>query len=166
MRVKESLVVSSMDHILRQGLRFLTNILLTRLLIPEAFGMMAIVSIVLQCVNCFSDFGFHTSIIQHKDGESRHFVDTVWTYQVVRGFFLSMVTFLIAGPIGSFYNEALLSDLLRAISLVPLINGFSSMSLMICRRQLRLIGLSIIEQVSYILSVIFMLWYSYIYRDV
>ena len=45
-------------------LRLLSNLLLTRLLFPEVFGLMAIVQVFLGGLQMFSDIGLKTSIIQ------------------------------------------------------------------------------------------------------
>jgi O-antigen/teichoic acid export membrane protein len=71
-----------------QALRFLGNLILTRLLFGEAFGLMALVNVFLQGLQLFSDDGIGPSILPHARGADRRFLDTAWTMQVVRGFVL------------------------------------------------------------------------------
>src|SRR5687767_10200117 len=47
-----------------QLLRFAGNLILTRLLVPEAFGLMALINALLQGLQLFSDIGIGPSIIQ------------------------------------------------------------------------------------------------------
>ena len=55
------------------------------LLFPEAFGIMALVSVVLVGLAMFSDVGIGPAISQHKRGDDAAFLDTAWTINVVRG---------------------------------------------------------------------------------
>ena len=49
-----------------RGLRFASNIILTRILFPEAFGMMVLVQAIIYGLEMFSDTGVNASIIQSK----------------------------------------------------------------------------------------------------
>src|SRR6056297_1188757 len=84
-------------------LRLVSNLALTRLLFPEAFGIMAIVQVVLVGVAMFSDFGIKGSIVQDERGDDPDFLNTAWTFQILRGFVLGTVVLLAAGPIADFY---------------------------------------------------------------
>src|SRR4051812_6290963 len=65
-----------------QALRFAGNLVLTRLLMPEAFGLMVLVNTFLMGLALFSDIGVGTSVIQNKRGDERAFLDTAWTISV------------------------------------------------------------------------------------
>ena len=71
-----------------QAIRLASNIVLTRLLFPEAFGLMAIVNVWIYGLQMMSDVGLGASIIQNKRGDEPAFLNTVWTMQVFRGFAL------------------------------------------------------------------------------
>ena len=68
-----------------QLIRLASNLILTRLLFPEAFGMMALTMVFLQGLQMFSDVGVAPAIQQSKRGDDADFLDTAWTIQVVRG---------------------------------------------------------------------------------
>lgn len=121
-----------------RALRLLSNLVLTRLLFPEAFGLMALVGVVLGGIEMFSDLGLRASIVQDKRGDDPAFLNTAWTIQIFRGFVLGAVVFLLAEPMAAFYEAPLLADLLRVSALVPIINGFVSVNLMQAGRHLRL----------------------------
>jgi O-antigen/teichoic acid export membrane protein len=63
-------------HVAGEGLRLLSNLLLTRLLFPEAFGLMAIATAVLQGARMLSDVGIRGSIVQHERGAEPAFTNT------------------------------------------------------------------------------------------
>ena len=62
-----------------QVLRLASNLILTRLLFPEAFGVMAMVSVFLMGLAMFSDVGVGPAIMQSKRGDDRDFLNTAWT---------------------------------------------------------------------------------------
>jgi len=59
-----------------QLLRFLSNLALTRLLAPEAFGLMTLVTTFMQGLRMFSDLGIGPSVIQSPRGEEPTFLQT------------------------------------------------------------------------------------------
>ena len=87
-----------------QALRLASNLILTRILFPEAFGLMALVTVVTVGLSLFSDVGIGPSIAQNKRGDDPAFLDTAWTIQVIRGFGLWALTALLAWPAAAFYG--------------------------------------------------------------
>lgn len=108
-----------------QVLRLASNLILTRLLFPEAFGLMALVSVVLVGLQMFSDAGIGPSIAQSPRGDDPEFLDTAWTAQVLRGVILWLVTLGLAGPVAALYDAPDLARLLPVAGLTLLIAGFN-----------------------------------------
>ncbi len=106
-----------------QALRLASNLILTRLLFPEAFGLMSLVWVFLQGMANLSDMGVSQSILQSKRGEDRAFLDTAWTIQVMRGVFLLALTWALAAPAAVFYDAPELADILPVVGLTLLIMG-------------------------------------------
>src|SRR6187551_2992594 len=78
-------------HLIVQVLRMGGQIVLTRLVPQEAFGLMAIVHTFRAAVDLFSDIGIGPSIIQNPRGDEPRFLDTAWTLQLLRGTGLFLV---------------------------------------------------------------------------
>ena len=112
-----------------QSLRFGSNLILTRLLVPELFGLMALVNVFITGLNLFSDIGIRPSIIQNKRGDDPDFLNTAWTIQVIRGFGLWLGCLLITLPVAKFYGEPRLLWLIPIVGLNTIISGFNSTSL-------------------------------------
>jgi len=143
-------------------LRLTSNLVLTRLLFPEAFGIMAIVQVVLTGVAMFSDFGIKGSIVQDERGDDPDFLNTAWTFQILRGFVLGTVVLLAAEPIADFYETPILADLLMVAAIVPVIQGFASTRLATASRKLfigRMVGLHLGAQFTGILVMIALAWW-------
>lgn len=124
-------------------LRLASNIILARLLFPEAFGLMALVQVVIAGAALFSDLGFRGAIVQHKRGEEPAFLDTAWTLQILRGVLLMVIVMAVAGPAARFYEEPQLESLLFIAAFVPLIGGFESTKVLTADRKLQIERLTI-----------------------
>jgi O-antigen/teichoic acid export membrane protein len=73
---------------LTQGMRFAGNVVLTRLLFPEAFGLMALAQSVLVGLTMLSDAGTDQFIIQNRQGHIQRFTNVAFTMQSLRGIFI------------------------------------------------------------------------------
>lgn len=128
-----------------QILRFGSNLVLTRLLFPELFGLMAIVNVFLTGLHLFSDLGLNASIIQSKRGDDPVFLNTAWTLSIIRGAVLWLCCLGIAYPAAQFYHEPRLLWLLPLVGLSTLVGGFCSTSLSTLNRHLALKQISLYE---------------------
>ena len=66
-------------------IRLLSNLILTRLLFPEAFGTVAAATALVAGLSLVSDFGIHAVIIQSPRGEQVAFLQSAWVFQLFRG---------------------------------------------------------------------------------
>ena len=115
---------------LSQPLRFGGNLLLTHLLFPHLFGLMALVYVFITGVNSLSDIGLLPSIIQNKRGDDPNFLNTAWTMQAIRGIGLWCCCLLVTLPVANFYEEPMLLWLLPVVGLNTAISGFNSTALL------------------------------------
>lgn len=128
-----------------QVLRFGNNLILARLLVPDLFGLMALVNVFIIGLHLFSDIGIGQSIIQNKRGDDPVFLHTAWTMQVIRGAILWIGAIGIAHPISVLYKEPQLQMLIPVVGLSTLINGFNSTSMYTLNRQIALGKLAVFE---------------------
>jgi O-antigen/teichoic acid export membrane protein len=149
-----------------QGLRLVSNLILTRLLFPEAFGMMALINVFLQGLQMFSDIGIGPSLIQNKRGEDPHFVNTAWTLQVIRGVALWICGSLLAWPFAWFYENPELVGMVQASCLISLIMGFRSTAFFIQNRKLNLARNVIIELATGAIGIVVMVVWALFHRSV
>lgn len=129
-----------------------SNLVLTRLLYPEAFGMMALANVVLIGLQMFSDVGIKPAIIQSPRGEEEEFLNTGWTIQVVRGFILWGVSCLIAYPASLLYDNAVLFPLICCLGATAAINGFASIALATSEKRLMVRRLTVVQLAGQVAS--------------
>jgi O-antigen/teichoic acid export membrane protein len=141
-------------HAAAQLIRLASSVVLTRLLFPEAFGIMSLVWMVMYGLEMLSDVGLGPAIIRDKRGDDPDFLNTVWTVQLVRGAALSAVACVIAWPLATFYNEPLLVQLIPVAGLTALISGFGATALHTARRQMAFARLTLLELGSQIAAFI------------
>lgn len=108
-----------------RSLRLVSNLILTRLLTPEIFGLAAIVSALMQGITMFTDIGVRGKMIEDKRSNEPFFYNTIWTYGFIRSWVLFAILCLIAYPVSLAYGEP---DLLWVIPIVATTLIFTSFS--------------------------------------
>lgn len=144
-----------------QAMRLASNLILTRLLFPEAFGLMALVTVFIVGLTMFSDMGTHPAILQHRRGDDPAFLDTAFTLQVARGCVLWLASAAIALPVSAFYGQPELMWLLPVAGISLFIHGLEPTKVDTAARHLqlgRLTTLDLVSQAIGILSMITLAW--------
>ena len=160
-------VSMSMTNMMGQNvLRLVSNLILTRLLVPEAFGLMAIVGVFTTGMQMFTDLGIKASIIQSKRGDEPAFLNTAWTMQIIRGIILALGCVILAYPAALMYDEPMLLGLMAATGLNPLVSGFVTTKVGTERRKLHLSRVVSIQLLSQAISIVLMAVLAYYYRSV
>ncbi len=122
----------------QQFLRLASNLILTRLMFPEAFGLMALIQTFMVGLQMFSDIGIGPSIIQNRRGEDPDFLNTAWTIQIIRGTILWLLSCALAWPLARFYDEPQIFWLMPVVGLSALITGFRSTKNAVANRNMQL----------------------------
>ena len=144
-----------------QLMRLISNLILARLLFPEAFGLMALVSVVTVGLMMFSDVGIGPAIAQNKRGDDPEFLNTAWTIQVIRGFLLWGGACLLAWPMAQFYGAPELVLYLPIAGISLALAGFNPTRIETAHRHLivgRLTALDLLSQFIGIASMILLAW--------
>lgn len=121
-----------------QALRLAANLILARLLFPEAFGLMALVTVAVVGLQMLSDTGVGPSIARSPRGDDPAFLDTAFTLQVLRGLLLWAIAALLAGTMARAYDAPELAALLPVAALSLAIAGFNPTRIETAHRHLLL----------------------------
>src|SRR5262245_43984895 len=156
-----------------QALRFGSNLIMTRLLVPEMFGVMAIATIVMVGLAMSADVGLRQSIVQSQRGTDPAFLNTAWVLQILRGLVLwaialsiSITIFLAARagmlPPGSVYSNPSLPWVIAVLSFGAVISGFESTKMSEASRNLALGRITQIDIAAQIVGLLCMFaWASF-----
>ncbi|MGW6663043.1 MOP flippase family protein [Peribacillus sp. NPDC055009] len=117
------LIWSFADLIANQGIQFIIQIILARLLLPEHFGLVGMILVFIAISNSIIDSGFSQALIRQKNVSQEDY-STVFYFNLVMGLVLYGILFIIADPISIFFGEPQLITILRVLSLVLIINSF------------------------------------------
>lgn len=105
-----------------QGVAFVVSVALARLLAPEVYGTIALVTIFTTILNVFIDSGFGNALIQKKDADDLDF-STVFYFNITVCTLLYLGMFFAAPWIARFYKNLELTPVIRVLSLTLIISG-------------------------------------------
>ena len=154
------------NYVVGSAIRLGSNLILWRLLYPQAFGLMAIVNVFIQGLAMFSDIGIGQSVVQNSRGEDPRFLDTVWTLQILRGLSVTAFACLAALPVARFYGQPELTGLIVVVALGGAIAAFNSTKLFTASRQLAIGRLTLIDIASQATSLVVMIVWAFATRSV
>lgn len=160
-----------------QGIRLLTTLIMTRLLVPSMFGVMAIAVMVNVIASLLTDMGIRQNIVQSRRGTDPAFLDTAWTVQIVRGFVIWAIALAIAGSLylagrlghlsgDTVYATPILPWVLAVSSFSVVISGFQSTKSAIAERSLEQRRLVLIELVCQLGALAAMIAIAYQTRSI
>ncbi len=105
-----------------QGVAFIVSIVLARILAPENYGTIALVTVFTTILNVFIDSGFGTALVQKKNADDLDF-STVFYFNVLMCSVLYVAMFFAAPYIAAFYKDPELTPVVRVLSLTLVISG-------------------------------------------
>lgn len=143
-----------------QVLRLVSNLIVARLVAPEAFGLMAVTISIIIFANMMTDIGVGASVVRSENSDDPRFLQTAWTVQIIRNVLVWILAMAGAGGIAylaatggvqetSIFANPLLPPVILWGVLQILISGFGSMNKPLAERHLdmkRLVSLEIAVQ--------------------
>lgn len=177
-RVIRGSILSVAGHVVSQGIRLGGNLITTRLLVPEMFGVMAIANVLFIGIEMLSDLGIRQNIIQSRRGDDPTFLNTAWSLQIVRGLLLGLIVLMLSAllyglgwlgwlPKDSAYADRNLPWVIAALSLTPVLKGLESTKMATANRNLVLGRLTLIDVFSQIAGpIVIIAWCFYLDRGI
>lgn len=126
---------------------FLSNIVLARLLSPDDYGCIGMLSIFIAISNSLIYGGFISALIQSKETTDKDF-STVFYWNFVVALVLYLLLYFFAPYIADYYRIQQLCQVLRVQGIVLIINGFSAIQITILRRNLAFHRLAIFNIIA------------------
>ncbi len=149
-----------------QVFRFTRNMILTRLLAPEAFGIMAIIQSTTSIVQCLTEVGVREGLIRNPNGDKEEYVAAAWWLAFGRSISLYVILFAAAPFAARFYHNAELSSLLRVATLALIFEGAISTKAYVALKQMKFSRWAIVNHGGAICGVLTALGLSFFIRDV
>ena len=149
-----------------QAVRFVSYVILTRLLTPEIFGIMAIVNSVRTGIDLITDVGVGQNIVQNENAEDPDFYNTAWTLKIIRGFILSIICAAVSIPLAHFYSSSILAVILPVASIYFISEGFAFVSLFLLQKRLKVTAVNIVMFIFEIITDGILVGLAYFYRSI
>lgn len=121
-KVLSNLIWRFLERCGAQGVAFIVSIVLARLLAPEVYGTIALVTVFMTILNVFVDSGLGNALIQKKDVDDLDF-STVFYFNIVICIVLYCLMFWCAPFVALFYKDDTLIPIIRVLSLTLVISG-------------------------------------------
>lgn len=164
-------------HVASQALRLFSNLIMTRLLVPEMFGVMALAHALMVGLHLFTDVGLRQSVVHSHRGDEQPFLDTVWSVKIVRGSLVCLTALGLAGgfyllgqnqwlPADSVYAEPVLPAIIAILSFNELISGFEPTKMIVANRRLVMGRLTLIDVGCQVAGILFMWGWAVIDRSI
>lgn len=152
---------------LNNAVRLASNLLLTRLLAPDLYGLMSVGNVIVGALVLLSDIGLGQSIIHSKRGDDPKFLDTVWSIRLLRGCILTGLLLGIAGAlvtahmlaptlVSGTYADPRLITVLLVLAIFPIADGFESTNVLLCRRSVNLRPTITVDLASQVVATVLM----------
>lgn len=114
-----------LERIMAQLVSMIVAIVLARLLSPNDYGTIALVTIFITIANVFVTDGLGSSLIQKKDADNNDF-STVFFFNIIFCTALYIVVFFLAYVVADFYDKPILIPVLRVLGIKILISSINS----------------------------------------
>lgn len=176
-RAYRAVGVTIVGHFASVALRLVGTIILTRILSPDLFGILAVITSVQILIALLTDIGVRQILVQSANSEDTRFQDTAWTLQVLRGVVIFGVALLVSGtlylirllelaPSGSAYGDSQLPLLIAVSSLSSVILGFQSINYDLASRALNLGRITTIDLISQAASLCLVVSIAWVTRSI
>lgn len=143
-------------HVLTQLIKLISNLVLTRLLAPEAYGIMSVGFILIGGLAMFSDFGLNAVAVRSTRGDDPTFLNVGWVVQIVRGLIILVAAMLCAVGLSaldkagwvsehSVYANPLVPTLVAVLSIQVLLEALTSTKAWVARRHMQFEALTKID---------------------
>lgn len=119
------LIWTFMERIGAQGVSFIVSLVLARLLLPEQYGIIALVTVIINICNVFVTSGFPSALIQKKDADDIDF-STVLYFNIVFSIGLYVLLFFASPIIPLFFEYEQLTSVIRVMGLSLIVGAINS----------------------------------------
>ena len=151
---------TSMSTVIVAILQLTQLAILARFLDPSAFGLMALVMVVIGFSQAFLDMGISNAII-HKQKITHGQLSTLYWVNVLAGFILFVIIASVAPFVSEFYKEPELTNLILIVSLTFLIQPFGQQFMILWQKEMRFSEMAKIDIINKFISLLVSVYLAY-----
>lgn len=159
-KVFSNLIWRFLERTGAQAVALIVSIVLARILSPDDYGIIALITVFINILNVFVDSGLGTALIQKKDADNIDF-STVFYTNVVFCVVLYALMFFASPLIAKFYNRAEITSLIRVLSITILISGVKNIQQSYVSKTLQFRKFFFATLVGTIIAAVLGIWMAY-----
>lgn len=156
--------------------RLVSNVVLARLLSPDAYGLVGLMWTLMVALGLFTDMGVGRTMVQSQRGDEPDFMNTAWTIQMIRGGVLALAMLLLGAGLATaqsfgwlagdnLYSNAHLPPMVVVMSLFMILVGLESMRVHVAHRHMQQATLAKMAIVTQVASISVMVPLAYLTRS-
>jgi lipopolysaccharide exporter len=162
---KGDLVASLATFAGQATVRFASSLILTRILLPDAYGIITILLSISFTLVMLSDVGTYTSVVRAPNGDSPAYLNTAWTIRFVRSSLNAAIMFFASPAIVRLFGAPALAAPLRVYALWFLIDALESNSIPMAARRKNTRVVMYSDLIATVISTTFTIIYCYVSRS-
>lgn len=149
-----------------QVVRFGTNLVLTRLLAPDLFGLMILLTSLRVGLELLTDVGIAQNVVANRNSGNPDFYNTAWTLQLIRAVILCLFPLGFIPVADFFYPGINLAEILPFLSAMIIVMGLHSIALPLAIKELQSFRVAVYELSSGIVGSALTILTVYLQRDI
>lgn len=115
---------TAVESVLRYGVSFVVGIILARLLSPDEYGLIGILTIFITIFEIIIDGGFINALIRKQKAQEIDYYTVFWT-NLILSVLMAGILYGAAGLIAKFFERVELTSLMHAMCFIVIINALS-----------------------------------------
>lgn len=159
-KVLSSLIWKLMERVGTQGIQFIVTIVLARILLPEDFGLIVLVTVFISIASVFVQSGFNTALIQKKDIDEID-LSSIFYLCLFMAFLLYVILFFSAPLIANYFEQPEFELVIRCLSLNLFFGAINTIQIAIISRNMQFKNLFVSSLGAILISGILGIYMAY-----
>lgn len=134
--------------------RLFGNLIITRILAPEAFGVIGVITSITFFLTMLTDMGFRPFVVRARESDNPEFLDVIWTIRLGRSVLLTVLMFVGAGALAQAFDKPELQIPIAAASFLFLLEGIHSLAFFTAERARRIAYTSLLGLGAFVFQTI------------
>ena len=142
---------TAVAQVVTQTVRFVSNVVLARLLTPDDFGVFAVALVISMFLDQLRDMGTGAAIIQ-RERVDQALLDSVFYLNLLIGVVLAVGLYLVAPSLAAMMGDPGTTPALRALAMITLVAAFGQIHHSLLRRDLRFYEIAVVSSVNAVVT--------------
>lgn len=151
---------SAIDNIIGTGASFLIGLFLARLLSPEEFGVIGIITVFVAIVQLFVDSGFSQALIRKKDIKPSDY-NTLFFFSIIVACICFVLVYFGAGYVAEFFEQPIVKPTMQVVGVTLILNALTIVQRVYLTRELDFKTQAIVTVVSTVLSGVIGIFFAF-----